>query len=369
MTAARVLHVTETAKFGISTYLNSLFSEQVEDFENVLLCPDSDAALVEARDNLRAVYFRRTGRNAASLIALARAVRRVDQEHAPDIIHAHSTIAGLIVRIYATFFRTQAKIVYSPHGWAFQQAPNSMRGRTLAAIERILAFRTDSIINISRFERDLGLKAGIESNKLHLVYNGIPDCANNVGQVWPDERLKIIFVGRLDYLKGIDILLKAIEGLESQVAVRLVGGGFLNDFELGPLPDNVELLGLRPANDIHNLMGTSDVVVVPSRWEGLGLVAIEALRAGRPVIASSIGGLPEVVEDGVSGLLFRCGSPESLREAILKMLQLDLASLGKQARQRFEQKFLATEMIEGTINIYSAQLREAFSASRGNFKP
>ena len=99
------------------------------------------------------------------------------------------------------------------------------------------------------------------------------------------------------------------------------------------------------------------MVVVPSRWEGFGLAAAEAMRAGKPVIASDVGGLCELVDDGVTGRLVRSDSAEALRTALLMDDGQALRVLGENGRRRYLARFTATEMNETLLGIYSQLFR------------
>lgn len=355
MSPVLVVHVAETARFGVATYLNALFSEQSEDAQHILLCPDTDAALIDDHNLLRKSTFRRTGRNLRSLFALLAALRRIDLDTSPAIFHAHSSLAGVVVRLYAALTGSKARVLYSPHGWAFQQDPGSFKGRVIGIIERMLSVATDRIVAISRFERDLGLRVGISPSKLCHIYNGLPDAALPEATISRHTSvLKILFVGRLDFLKGVDLLLRVASRMKGRISIQIVGSSFLKDYNVSDVPANVQLLGARSPSEIHSLMLNADIVAVPSRWEGFGLVALEAMRAQKPVLAAEVGGLPELVKPGETGLLFEAGSVDALELAIEKAMTLDLVRLGIAGRRRYEEQFGARAMISATTQLYKS---------------
>jgi glycosyltransferase involved in cell wall biosynthesis len=162
-------------------------------------------------------------------------------------------------------------------------------------------------------------------------------------------------VGRLRSAKGADLFVKAIE-LLPQVDAILIGNG-----DERPLVERL-IEGMKapnrltwlPAGDPLAAMAAADVVVVPSRHEGLGLVALEAMSIERPVVAARIGGLVEVVEDGVTGLLVSPESPEAIAGAVTELLDDPAAAraMGRAGRLRVADKFSLRRMTEAYDRIY-----------------
>ena len=123
--------------------------------------------------------------------------------------------------------------------------------------------------------------------------------------------------------------------------------------ELG-LGSRVRLIGARA--DARALLGAAEVVVQPSDWEGLPLVALEAMRAGRPVVAAASRGLRELIRDGVDGLLVTPGQPQALADSVARLLRdRELArSLGDEAASRAERQFSDTTMIDAYVAAWDA---------------
>jgi glycosyltransferase involved in cell wall biosynthesis len=170
--------------------------------------------------------------------------------------------------------------------------------------ERLLAPLCQKIVAISQHEYDRGIEAGISPDRMVVIENGLSSNRPVAVPVeWSDPRLKVLFVGRLDRQKGVDVLLKAVESLGREVAVKVIGAHVTTKEEQNKpisVPDNVELLGWKSPEEIAGYMNACDVVVMPSRWEGFGLVAVEAMRARKPVIASAVGGLRSIVRHALA---------------------------------------------------------------------
>src|SRR5690606_9841845 len=103
--------------------------------------------------------------------------------------------------------------------------------------------------------------------------------------------LRLLFVGRFDRQKGVDIFCEVLKRLGSRAYGVMVGGAVLHDSINLEYPYNVRTVGWRPKNELASFYRSADILVVPSRWEGFGLVAAEAMSLGCPVIASNVGGL------------------------------------------------------------------------------
>ena len=171
----------------------------------------------------------------------------------------------------------------------------------------------------------------------------------------PDEPPHVLFVGRLSEEKGILEFLQATEGLP-----RVIVGD-------GPLRDRVpEAVGFVPPAGLGPYYERAAVVVCPSRREGYGVVAREAMAHGRPVVASAVGGLIDAVEDGVTGLLVPPRDMTALRAAIVRLLgDVDLRDcLGSAARSTARERFSWSAATEATIRSYREAAASGIGAPR-----
>lgn len=181
--------------------------------------------------------------------------------------------------------------------------------------------------------------------------------------IFPAEAdIDVLYVGALRPVKGPDVLLEAFfEVMSSKPDARLciIGTGDMEDalrrsVEMQGMEANVELLGAIPHSDLVQYYAKAKIVAVPSRSEGLPLVAIEAAIMGRPVVATDVGGLPEVVADNESGLVVPCNNPAALSRAILSLLDDDelCATLGRQAKSRALNLFNQRNMAAAFVQLY-----------------
>lgn len=366
----KILHVAESIRGGCGTYLNQIVPQQIESLglENIhVIVPDAHRMhLPDIPADLVSVFARRR-RSVTSLISLGRELVRQVELFRPDVVHAHSTFAGAVARLLLGWRKRRPVIVYCPHGWVFDVRGSGWKQRLMERAERIMSRLCDTVIAISEYEARQGRRIGIASERIHVVLNGLrlmPPGA--VPADWQDERLKVLFVGRLDEQKGFDILIEAIAPLQEKVALRVIGEAVLSDrTRLAPRLPNVEYLGWQDERYIQGQFAVADVVVMPSRWEGFGLVAIEAMRAGKAVIATKVGGLPEVVVDEETGFLIPPDNAAALQTAIVKADAAKLAHLGAQGRRRFERNFT----IERTHSVLMSLYRELVVSRRSRLLP
>jgi glycosyltransferase involved in cell wall biosynthesis len=219
-------------------------------------------------------------------------------------------------------------------------------------VERVFARITDRIICISGDEYNEAVRAGISSRRLVLVHNGISrnrPSLDATSAIWPSRKTKVLFIGRLDRQKGCDLLIESARRLEELIDVRIIGASVIGKSENSDVPRNVALLGWMNRNQIEGHLEVADLVVIPSRWEAFGLVAIEAMRAAKPIVAFRVGALPEIVEDGITGTLCDPVAVAPLVDALQRASKLDLKAAGQRGHARFRQLY-DIEMTHRALN-------------------
>lgn len=355
----RILHFAETLYGGIATYLNELLAHQVACDDDVrLFCPVDQQHLIRVA-GVKFVPAPPVSRSLKGLVGLARCWKAHHGQNVYDIVHLHSSFAGGIGRL----FKPKAGIVYCAHGWSFAMDVAGWKKGLYAMIERGLAYRTDAIVNISFDDHALADAVGIPRKRSHVIHNGLGDIpwrSLPAGQ----RATRMLFVGRYDRQKGFDLLLKAMENLSNQgFTLTSIGGPVVGAPQLPPFPDQVANRGWQSPDQVHSAIDAADVIVMPSRWEGFGLVAVEAMRAGRPVIAARIGGLKEVVVDGETGVLHEPNSVQEIIAACLRLRDMDAAQLGRNGRGRYE-KLFTSELMAGRVDALYRSLPDRDQASK-----
>ena len=225
-------------------------------------------------------------------------------------------------------------------------------GAARAVLRALLRWSGAEIVFNSRATR--AALALPETMRQHVIYNGLPAPADMPAAPDPAGRpLRLLMIGRINRIKGQEVLIEALRQMPAAIAarfvVRIVGSAFEDEaaetrlaamIASPPLAADVTLMPF--ADDPAALYRWADVVVVPSRRpESLGRVAIEAMSYGRPVVASDIGGLPEVVAAGETGWLVPPNDPAVLARALQDLLDPDLpwARMAAAGRARFAALF------------------------------
>jgi glycosyltransferase involved in cell wall biosynthesis len=297
---------------------------------------------------------------------LAWATASLVRRHKPRVVHVHSTFAGAGVRPMLALMGVTAQVIYCPHGWAWDRAMSVSARKLTQAFERVMAHLCDKIVCISDHERQSAVEAGLAPRRLAVVLNGVAEKAPvPLGNVpaWPVGQKRLLFVGRFDRQKGVDVLCGALARMQGQAHGVLVGGSVLADGPSFTLPDNAESIGWVDPSRIEALLQSADVLVMPSRWEGFGLIAAEAMRAGVAVLASRVGGLPEVVVDGETGVLVEPDDVDALVEAVASRSVEQWHAMGAQGKVRFEKLFTMERVHHQLSEVY------AFGASESHSLP
>lgn len=277
------------------------------------------------------------------------------REESPDLVHAHTSKAGLLARLAAR--RTGTPAVFTAHTWSFADGIPAKRQWLAIPLERLAASLGGKIISVSQANKEMAVRRAIaHPDSLVRIWNGVPDVPLRAspGAGNPPTMIMIArFVPQKDHL----LLIEAVSRLEGDWRLLLVGDGPLRPkiedaIARSGLEQRVECLGDR--SDIDNLLAGADLAVLATRWEGLPLCILEAMRAGLPVVANDVGGVAEAVTDGVTGYLTRVGDVEQMRNRIGQLLaskQL-LRSMGAAARARYERDFEVGAMAKATWDLY-----------------
>ena len=283
---------------------------------------------------------------------VARSLRR----RRPDVVHTHLVHADFHGLPAGRLARAPL-LVSTKHGF------NPFRGgRGFAAADRAVARLADVHVAISHgLARYLAESEGFDEDAFEIVHYGI---VPGPPPTDPPAEPRLAVVGRLIPIKAHDVLLAALTRVREELreaTLEIAGDGPL-DAELRTtvarrgLTDAVSFLGrVAPAAPVFE---RAAVVVVPSRGEGFGMVALEAMERGRAVVASDVGGLPEIVEDGVTGTVVPPDEPEALAAALLELLRdpVRTAAMGAAGRDRALAAFSQDRCTDRVEELYRAAL-------------
>ncbi len=286
----------------------------------------------------------------------------------PDVVHTHSSKAGVLGRTAA--LRTKiGRLVHTPHTFAFLfGAMFSPTKRALfRRIEAFLGARTDRTIAVSESEAETIRAAKIVApERVRVVPNGIDPtrwtgaaAADRAALGVPEGAPCAVVAGLLNAAKGQDVALEALArpGLE-ELHVLFAGDGELR----AELEEQARRLGVAKRahflgwrDDVPALFGAADFVLVPSRWEGLPYVVLEAGAAGRPVVGTKVDGVRELVSEGDTGFLAQIDSADDLARAIARALTagpLERARMGERGRARVLAEHGLDTMVARLVDVY-----------------
>ena len=359
MNRLQVLHCAEMIKGGTASYLRELIKLQRRDFGPdavMAIVPASQSGELPQYEGVRiAPYDDRSGR-ALNALKLARQAYAMVKKHQPAVVHIHGTFGGAAIRPLLRLCKPRPRIIYCPHGWAFDRSSMSPRTKnTVRRIERALSFMTDHVICISQHEYRVAADAGIAAKRLSVVVNGVAaerPLAQGDAPQWRADAKRLLFVGRFDKQKGVDVFFEALRCLGDEAHALVAGDAILADENRLDPPPNATLVGWLNSAQLERLFESADALVMPSRWEGFGLIAAEAMRAGIAVIASKVGGLPEVVDDGVTGVLVEPDNVEALVDAIRQHDRATLRAMGMAGQQRFRAHFTTERLHAEMTAVY-----------------
>lgn len=292
----------------------------------------------------------------ASAIAVFRTARRMSA----TILHGHGAKGGTYARLATLLLRASGRTAYcyyTPHGGSLHYATRAASGRLVAMTERGLSRLTDGLIFESAFAREAYLgNIGKPSCRMRVIPNGLrpKDFAPHVARL---DAADFVFVGELRTLKGVDVLLKALAEIraERDVSAVIVGDGpdaaalYALATALN-LQDVVHFPGALPAAEAFQL---GRCLIVPSRAESLPYVVLEAAAAGIPLIATDVGGIPEIV----AGTRMQLIPPDDVATLALAMRQ-KLDDPGRALRDAMELRvavrrgFNVRAMAEAVLDVY-----------------
>ena len=362
----KILHVCEYTAGGISTYINELlyYQNTCSQITKVSIVLSDYKANKEMFNDINTYFYHYVRKPKFYLKAMKEIKHAIRQEN-PDIIHIHSTFAGIFVRLPLWFKKKRPKIIYCSHGWSFSMEVAIWKKTLYAYIERLLAYKTDVIINISKNELKNALKYNLPAHKSTIIYSGIAEKIRKqtiVNLQMDNNKINLLFVGRFDRSKGLDMLLDFWREHDlAHIHLYIIGESILQDSEI-KLPENVTLIGWVDNQIIDSYYQLFDAVIVPSRWEGFGLVAIEAMKNHKALIISNRGALPELVVDGLNGYVFDLENTDTLLTILSSIEKDKLKEMGGNGYCVFKKNFTSDLMNQAIVDLYRNVLKDSFEA-------
>jgi len=384
VTPPKVLHIHGSSKFGGDSVLILELGRAARErgFEVDVLATDprfQEAVQEEGLGLVDLDVIRREIRPLWDLRGLLRLTRFLSRSPY-TIVHTHTTKPGIVGTLAARRAGIPA-VMHTVHLFPFHEETGRLVTAAYVGAERLAARWCDRIVTVSEFQRDWALRVGIgSSDKVISIPNGVPteraqpkrSRAEIRAELGVGDGFMVLSTGRLAEQKGLEYLIRAAVLLRRDLPaarICLAGDGPLRDklvklvSSLG-LEDTVALLGHR--SDVGDLLAASDLVVLPSLWEGLSISLLEAMAAQKPVVTTSIGSNREVTNDGEAAVLVPPKDAPSLAAAI-SALAADgsrLHELGKKGQQIQRERYGLSRMLDAYMSEYDRPLRrESVQAS------
>jgi glycosyltransferase involved in cell wall biosynthesis len=383
----KILHIITRLDMGGSAQNTLLNCEKLSSkYETILVHGLShESGMSDLEEKIVADGIEEAKKNGVNVIALPSMVRSIRPlkdlkallslvwlifREKPDIVHTHSSKAGILGRMAAKI-NFVPHIIHTPHGHVFYGHFGAFASRIFLWVEKLLSRITDRMVALTDGEMDDYINLSVCSpQKLLKIHSGVDvkqfkqsngNMVEKRRSLGLDQNGKIVgFVGWLLPIKGPGYLLKAMDYVWQEypdTALVFVGKGDLDmDLRAQALKvsanGRVKFLGWR--EDIDEIMPVFDMLVLPSLNEGMGRVLVEAMAAGKPVVASRTGGIPDLVWHGETGYLVPPADEKALADGIKKLLD-DAGrawEMGQQGKKRCQQ-FSLEAMIEKLDALYA----------------
>ncbi|NPV26682.1 MAG: glycosyltransferase family 4 protein [Firmicutes bacterium] len=286
-----------------------------------------------------------------------------------DVVHCHSSKAGVLGRLAASMFR-QAKVIYTVHGWGANAPGATTRQRAVAQIESAMSRLTDYMVYVCQADQVRARELGIVPRRSErVIYNGIQEFVPVRGKLRTelglDEQETIIgTVSRLAPPKDVMMFLRVAKAVRDKMgaapwparfvvvgdgSMRREGEEFVNSTKLDNI---VSFLGNR--HDVNEIIGDFDIFALFSRWEGLPISILEAMMAGKPVVASNVGGIRELIVDGENGYLVDRHAPAQVADLLFTLVAdpSRRMAMGTRGRDRAMTRFTVRRMLEEYASLY-----------------
>jgi len=359
----RVLHIIESLEFGgAEKIVISLANSMAGTHDISICCLKKIGALGSEVD--KRIHVSCLSKGEGNDYFLPFRLARLIRKNAYDVVHTHNWGVFLEGGLAGFLARTPV-LIHTVHG-PYTGYPDDSISRVKIALrhfsERLVARGFNRIAAVSDAIRQYIVgEIKIDPHLVVTVHNGIP-----VGDTLPTHRARnkdvvFIAVGRLAEIKNHGLMLRAFhEVIKAGLSARLliVGDGperkNIEDYlHQNQLEGKVVLLGFR--SDIGELLGEADIFVLTSRYEGISVALLEAMRAGLPAIATRVGGIPETVRDGRTGLLVGLDDLPSLTQAMKRLIQSEELrhEMGKHGHDFLTEEFSLTVMTERYNRLYS----------------
>ncbi|NSZ62585.1 polysaccharide biosynthesis type 4 glycosyltransferase UppD [Agrobacterium tumefaciens] len=366
----RIIHCFRSPVGGVFRHVRDLIEEHVKQGHKVgIVCDSSTGGAHEERLFAQIAPMLELGLtrlpikrsiSPGDLWALVKSYNHIKSLR-PDILHGHSAKGGALARLIGSLLRVNKYRVarlYSPHGGSLHYDRKSLKGQLFLRIERFQEHFTDALCFVCNFEQETyETKVGKPRTRTAMIYNGVQESEFETVPV-REGAARFLYIGMLRDLKGPDIFIKAFAKMERSIGQPMSGVIVGDGPDRDKYADMIAKAGLSQRISMHAAMparqafALASTVVVPSRAEAMPYIVLEALAAGKTVIASHVGGIAEVLGEDSEALV-----PAGDADALAKIMAKDAENpdWGKRVMPRpdsFKAKFSTPVMADDMMKLY-----------------
>lgn len=373
----RILHCFRSPVGGVFRHVRDLVEEHVKLGHEVgILCDSStggehEEKLFEQIKPMLSLGLIRLpiGRSVgpSDLAALWKAYQHIKSLQ-PDVLHGHSAKGGVLARLIGSALRVNRYRVarlYSPHGGSLHYDRNSLRGHVFFNVERLLERFTDALCFVCHYEqKTYAEKVGTPRTQARMIYNGVQESEFSPVPLNADAR-QFLYIGMLRDLKGPDVFIDAFVEAEKLTGNHLTGiivgdGPERDKYQAAITAAGLsERMTMYPSMPARKAFALAETVIVPSRAESLPYIILEAIAAEKPVIASRVGGIPEIIGEK-SQALVTAGDAGNLAQTMIKSLRSpDWKKQTLPDANEFRQRFSTPVMAGQILSLYRELLAKA----------
>jgi glycosyltransferase involved in cell wall biosynthesis len=355
----RLLVATQAVETGVPIHVRELLDGLTRTaIEIDAVCPKGSVLWRALEGRAQVTLHALAGARRPAVSDVVDLTRLTKLASSATVIHLHSAKAGFLGRLAGALKHRIDACIFTPHGWSFW-AFSGPEAALYLQLERVAARWCRSIVAVSHDERAAGLDRRVGTPAQYtVIHNGVD--AERFTRTRTPVAGRVLLVGRLSRAKRPDIALQVLRVVRERVPnaeLHIVGGGpeeprvrrLVDELQLG---DSVRLLGRR--DDVGDLLADAQCLLLSSDYEGCPIAVLEAMAAGVPVVATDVGGVPELVVDGETGLLADRRGVHALAEAVERILTEPAYAtrLAEAARTRARERFSLEAMRTATYGVY-----------------
>lgn len=286
-------------------------------------------------------------------------LRKIIKSESPDIVHLHSSKAGVIGRLSSIGLRKKIKVIFTVHGWAFTDGVSSRLKKSLyRIIEKSVRHFTDLFICVSYYDEKIGKREKVldSTSNVKVIHNGAVTPSEQSINYSVHTPLRLVMIARFSPQKDQETLINAVTNLpKNSYKLTFVGDGetLQTNKELASkygLNHNIKFVGFK--DDISNELINNDVYILSTHYEGLPISIIEAMSYGLPILATNVGGNSEMVKNNINGFLFT--SKDELVDKLNYLINHPetVKKMGQQSYRIFSDEYSLSQCLTKISNSY-----------------